>query len=88
VSARLAFGALGSDTGGSVRVPGSLCARPADWRAARRARRKEPLEETAAEIAKATQRRIVAIPADLTKPEDAENFVVKGHAARALEVTS
>ncbi len=45
------------------------------------ARRKEPLEKTAAEIAKATQRKIVAIPADLTKPEDAENFVAKGHAA-------
>ena len=45
------------------------------------ARRKEPLEATAAEIAKATQRKIVAVVADLTKPEDAENFVAKGHAA-------
>ncbi len=45
------------------------------------ARRKEPLEATAAEIAKVTQRKIVAIPADLTKLEDAENFVAKGHAA-------
>src|ERR1700742_4465355 len=45
------------------------------------ARRKEPLEATAAEIARATNRRIVAIPADLTKPADAENFVKQGHAA-------
>jgi 3-oxoacyl-[acyl-carrier protein] reductase len=45
------------------------------------ARRKEPLEATAAEIAKATGRKIVAIPADLTKPADAENFVKKAHAA-------
>ena len=37
------------------------------------ARRKEPLEATAAEIAKETGRKIVAIPADLTKPADAEN---------------
>jgi short-subunit dehydrogenase len=39
------------------------------------ARRKEPLEQTAAEIAKETGRKIVPIPADLTKPADAENFV-------------
>jgi len=45
------------------------------------ARRKEPLEATAAEIARATNRKIVAIPADLTKPADAENFVKQGHAA-------
>ncbi len=45
------------------------------------ARRKEPLEATAAEIAKATGRKIVAIPADLTKAADAENFVKKAHAA-------
>ena len=45
------------------------------------ARRKEPLEAAAAEIARATNRKIVAIPADLTKPEDAENFVKQGHAA-------
>src|SRR6202034_2333643 len=45
------------------------------------ARRKEPLEATAAEIAKATGRKIFAIPADLTKPADAENFVKKAHAA-------
>jgi NAD(P)-dependent dehydrogenase (short-subunit alcohol dehydrogenase family) len=45
------------------------------------ARRKEPLEATAAEIARATNRKIVAIPADLTKPAEAENFVKQGHAA-------
>jgi NAD(P)-dependent dehydrogenase (short-subunit alcohol dehydrogenase family) len=45
------------------------------------ARRKEPLEAAAAEIARATNRKIVAIPADLTKPADAENFVKQGHAA-------
>ena len=45
------------------------------------ARRKAPLEEAAAEIARATNRKIVPIPADLTKPEDAENFVKQGHAA-------
>src|SRR5579863_1401612 len=45
------------------------------------ARRKGPLEATAAEIARATNRKIVAIPADLTKPADAENFVRQAHAA-------
>src|SRR3954447_1713868 len=45
------------------------------------ARRKEPLEATANEIAKATGRKIVAIPADLTKDEDARSFIEKGHAA-------
>jgi 3-oxoacyl-[acyl-carrier protein] reductase len=45
------------------------------------ARRKEPLEATAAELSKATGRKIVAIPADLTKDADAKNFVEKGHAA-------
>jgi len=45
------------------------------------ARRKGPLEEAAAEIARATNRKIVPIPADLTKPADAENFVKQGHAA-------
>src|ERR1700691_2672054 len=45
------------------------------------ARRKEPLEATAAEIAKETGRKIFAITADLTKPSDAENFVKKAHAA-------
>jgi NAD(P)-dependent dehydrogenase (short-subunit alcohol dehydrogenase family) len=45
------------------------------------ARRKEPLEATAAEIAKATGAKILAIPADLTKPADAENFIKKAHAA-------
>jgi 3-oxoacyl-[acyl-carrier protein] reductase len=45
------------------------------------ARRKEPLEATASEIARATNRKVIAIPADLTKDEDARNFVEKGHAA-------
>jgi NAD(P)-dependent dehydrogenase (short-subunit alcohol dehydrogenase family) len=45
------------------------------------ARRKEPLERVAAEIARATNRQIVPIPADLTKAADAENFVKQAHAA-------
>jgi NAD(P)-dependent dehydrogenase (short-subunit alcohol dehydrogenase family) len=45
------------------------------------ARRKEPLEEAAAEIARETNRRIVAIPADLSKDADAKNFVAQGHKA-------
>jgi NAD(P)-dependent dehydrogenase (short-subunit alcohol dehydrogenase family) len=45
------------------------------------ARRKEPLEKTAAEIARATNRSIVPITADLTKPAEAENFVKKAHEA-------
>src|ERR1700751_6143305 len=45
------------------------------------ARRKEPLQTTAAEIAKETGREIFPIPADLTKPADAENFVKEAHAA-------
>jgi 3-oxoacyl-[acyl-carrier protein] reductase len=44
-------------------------------------RRKEPLEAVAAAIAKETGRKIVAIPADLTKDEDAKNFVTQGHKA-------
>src|SRR5438552_15039742 len=35
------------------------------------ARRKEPLEAAASQIARETNRKIVAIPADLTKPDDA-----------------
>jgi NAD(P)-dependent dehydrogenase (short-subunit alcohol dehydrogenase family) len=45
------------------------------------ARRKEPLEAAAAEIAKETGRKIIPITADLTKPADAENFVKTAHAA-------
>ena len=45
------------------------------------ARRKEPLEQAAAEIAKATNRKIVPIVADLTKDADAKNFVEQGHKA-------
>ncbi len=44
-------------------------------------RRKEPLEAAAAAIAKETGRKVVAIPADLTKDEDARNFVTQGHKA-------
>jgi NAD(P)-dependent dehydrogenase (short-subunit alcohol dehydrogenase family) len=45
------------------------------------ARRKEPLEAAASEIARETNRKIIPIPADLTKPADAENFVKQAHAA-------
>lgn len=45
------------------------------------ARRREPLEATAAAIARETNRKIVAIPADLTKPADAEAFVREAHRA-------
>ena len=45
------------------------------------ARRQGPLEAAAAEIARATNRQIVPIVADLTKPADAENFVRQAHAA-------
>jgi NAD(P)-dependent dehydrogenase (short-subunit alcohol dehydrogenase family) len=45
------------------------------------ARRKEPLEAAAAEISRATNRQIVPIIADLTKPADAENFIKQAHAA-------
>jgi len=39
------------------------------------ARRKEPLEAAAAEISKATGRKVYAIPADLTRSADAKNFI-------------
>ena len=42
------------------------------------ARRKEPLEKTAAEIAKQTNRKIVAIPADLRSNADAKSFIEQG----------
>src|SRR5438270_7250394 len=45
------------------------------------ARRKEPLEQTATEIARETNRRIVPIPADLSKDTDAKNFVAQAHKA-------
>jgi 3-oxoacyl-[acyl-carrier protein] reductase len=45
------------------------------------ARRRDVLEKTAAEIAKETNRKIIAIPADLTKDADAKNFVDRGHKA-------
>ena len=45
------------------------------------ARRKEPLEAAAAAIAKETGRKIIAIPADLTKDADARNFIEQGHKA-------
>src|SRR6201987_1033848 len=45
------------------------------------ARRKEPLEAAAGQIARETNRKIVAIPSDLTKPADAEAFVKQAHAA-------
>ena len=45
------------------------------------ARRKEPLEATAKEIAKETGRKIVAIPADLRQDADAKNFIEQAHKA-------
>src|ERR1700682_4167413 len=45
------------------------------------ARRKAPLEAAAAEIAKETGRKIIAIPADLTKDADARNYIEQGHKA-------
>ena len=45
------------------------------------ARRKDVLEKTAAEIAKQTNRKIVAIPADLRKDADAKNFIEQAHDA-------
>ena len=45
------------------------------------ARRKEPLEAAASQIARETNRKIVPIPADLTKPVDAEAFVKDAHTA-------
>src|SRR3974390_283334 len=45
------------------------------------ARRPGPLEEAAAEIAKETGRKIVAIPADLRQDKDARNFIEQGHKA-------
>ena len=45
------------------------------------ARRKEPLDRTAAEIARETNRRIVPIPADLSKDADAKTFVAQAHKA-------
>jgi len=45
------------------------------------ARRKDKLDQAAAEIAKETGRKVIAIPADLTKDADAKNFVEQGHRA-------
>lgn len=45
------------------------------------ARRMEPLQKTADEIAKETGRKIIPITADLTKAADAEAFIKKAHAA-------
>jgi len=45
------------------------------------ARRREPLEAAAAAIARETNRKIIAIPADLTKDADAKNFVEEGRTA-------
>src|SRR5258708_7754988 len=45
------------------------------------ARRKEPLEATAKEIAKETGRNVVAIAADLRKDSDAKNFIKAAHKA-------
>jgi NAD(P)-dependent dehydrogenase (short-subunit alcohol dehydrogenase family) len=45
------------------------------------ARRKEPLDAAAAEIARETRRKIFAFTADLSKPADAENFIREAHTA-------
>ena len=45
------------------------------------ARRKEPIEQAAAEISKETGRKIAPFVADLTKAQDAENFIKQAHAA-------
>jgi NAD(P)-dependent dehydrogenase (short-subunit alcohol dehydrogenase family) len=45
------------------------------------ARRKDVLEKTAADIAKQTNRKIIAIPADLRKDADAKNFIEQAHNA-------
>ena len=45
------------------------------------ARRKEPLEAAAKEIAQATGRKIVPIAADLRKDADAKTFIEQGHKA-------
>ncbi len=45
------------------------------------ARRADVLKGTAAEIAKATGRKIIPITADLTKDADAKNFIEQGHKA-------
>ena len=45
------------------------------------ARRKGPLEKTAAEISKQTGRSIFPLVADLTKPAEAEGFIASAHAA-------
>ena len=45
------------------------------------ARRAAPLEAAAAEIASATGRKIVAVPADLTKDDDTKQFIAKAHQA-------
>jgi 3-oxoacyl-[acyl-carrier protein] reductase len=43
------------------------------------ARRKEPLEAAAEEIRKASGRKVFAVPADLTKEADAQNFIQSAH---------
>lgn len=43
------------------------------------ARRKDVLEATASEIARATNRKIVPIPADLRKDADAKSFIERAH---------
>ena len=45
------------------------------------ARRRAPLEAAAAEIARETSRKVVAIPADLSKDADARNFIEQAHQA-------
>ena len=51
------------------------------------ARRKDVLEATASEIARATNRKIVAIPADLRKDADAKNFIERAHKGSAASTS-
>src|SRR5215471_8603439 len=44
-------------------------------------RREDAIAAAAAEIAAETGRKVVGIPADLTKDEETRNFVAKGHEA-------
>jgi 3-oxoacyl-[acyl-carrier protein] reductase len=45
------------------------------------ARRKEPLEQAAAEIAKETGRKVVAIPSDVSKDAGCKSFIEQGYKA-------
>ena len=52
------------------------------------ARRKDVLEKAAGEIAKQTNRKIVAIPADLRKDADAKNFIEQAQDRKSTRLNS